>query len=1047
MTETKCRIHNKDCGEYTKCCLHDEKCGEYRRANPAISGIFDVSELSNSTKSHFESLKIQPDDEFLQEKLLIENRCGMTLNPGLFLCAYHRYTNGTGYKPKSTCMHPGHDQKKRVKVRIASINVVRYMNRSFKENFPVGGSLCHTHLKEMSEAQTRGNSLLTDDTIEETIETEFEDDANDEYIPEEMNLSEDMIQDISKQSEQLSFCLDVSPVVPVKKKKISDLGDRSLDGVKKKYQRMRKCFKEKFAQLAAPGQENDLLAMLSDSDDDGSDLPDELLKLKTRYDVSDAIGKLLILSLIDHDTHSYKTIESVFHCSRHTWKKAVALSKEPKFKLPDKIPFKRNRLNVSKCEHFLEYIFANGFVQDTAFGSRKLKFDAGNTQEIPRAILTCKYSHVIGAYLHACEMTDFDPVSESSLWRVLRELKPSQQKSLGGLDDIFAAGMTGFDTLQRLGKEMLPDSEPLVKDLDRGKRYLKTKYPSNCTNDSKIKTHNINFALSDPKFPKLAANHVATDDEVCNDCVQLWRAINEVDRLSKESTDINRYDVKNAIGDIKTYMSHLIRDVQQQKAKGCVFELLKGDSGAILWLKDYCQKIIPMKFREGQVDYFGKKGMTLHVDVIFRFENGEMKKYVYFTVMQRSDQDAEDVLALAKHILQKLKTDHPSVTTIYKKSDNASCYHNALGPEVLYWLCSEQDMSLVRYDFNEPCRGKDQCDRESANAKTILRSYLCAKNDVMTAEDIFHGLHYGYGLKDAEVSVAVNDKSKTKLEGTKMPNFTKYHSIKFNETGMELWRYFGIGPGIKVEYTTPTFECEGFEVIKEFSKTEQIQRVRGKVKQRKDRVLRNLFFCQVEGCSQIFEKERDYEVHCLVGNHDTVGGVKVTSMDLVKMSYINMMKMSAPKTQMMTNEDSCSSNMTTVCEEIEVMSSFREKGWALPVRAFFRFNDRQKKLLYNMFIAGEKTNKKFTAEQAVQEIRKKLPVEDFVKSKQVKALFSRWSKLYRQGQLNLTDLEMEEEDYNMVDEDAGAVAFNQHIQTQTTVLLDGAEQTDESILF
>ena len=42
---------------------------------------------------------------------------------------------------------------------------------------------------------------------------------------------------------------------------------------------------------------------------------------------------------------------------------------------------------------------------------------------------------------------------------------------------------------------------------------------------------------------------------------------------------------------------------------------------------------------------------------------------------------------------------------------------------------------------------------------------------------------------------------------------------------------------------------------------------------------------------------------------------------------------------------------------------------------------------------------------------------------------------------------MEEEDYNMVDEDAGAVAFNQHIQTQTTVLLDGAEQTDESILF
>jgi hypothetical protein len=47
-----------------------------------------------------------------------------------------------------------------------------------------------------------------------------------------------------------------------------------------------------------------------------------------------------------------------------------------------------------------------------------------------------------------------------------------------------------------------------------------------------------------------------------------------------------------------------------------------------------------------------------------------------------------------------------------------------------------------------------------------------------------------------------------------------------------------------------------------------------------------------------------------------------------------------------------------------------------------------------MFITGEKTKKKFTAEQAVQEIRKKLTVEDFVKVTQVKALFSRWSKLY-----------------------------------------------------
>ena len=211
-------------------------------------------------------------------------------------------------------------------------------------------------------------------------------------------------------------------------------------------------------------------------------------------------------------------------------RKGVTLSKEPKFKLPQKVPFKRNRFNMTKCEHFLEYIFANGFLQDTAFGSRKLKFDSNEKQEIPRAILTSKFSHVIGTYLNACKRTCFDPVSESTLWKILREIKPSQQKSLGGLDDIFAAGMTGFETLKKLAKEISSDSRNIIKSLEKGKQYLKTKYSSNCTNDSPIKTHNINLALSDPTNSKLAVNHVVTN-EICNDCAELWDAVDKVNRL------------------------------------------------------------------------------------------------------------------------------------------------------------------------------------------------------------------------------------------------------------------------------------------------------------------------------------------------------------------------------------------------------------------------------------------------------------------------------------------------------------------------------------
>ena len=42
---------------------------------------------------------------------------------------------------------------------------------------------------------------------------------------------------------------------------------------------------------------------------------------------------------------------------------------------------------------------------------------------------------------------------------------------------------------------------------------------------------------------------------------------------------------------------------------------------------------------------------------------------------------------------------------------------------------------MLRYDFNEPCKGKDQFDRESAGAKAVINSYVSSGNDVMRADD------------------------------------------------------------------------------------------------------------------------------------------------------------------------------------------------------------------------------------------------------------------------------------------------------------------------
>ena len=98
----------------------------------------------------------------------------------------------------------------------------------------------------------------------------------------------------------------------------------------------------------------------------------------------------------------------------------------------------RNQLDQKKAEHFLDFIFNSNLLQDVAYGVTKIKFDLNDVYKISRAVLTAKMSHTIAFYNEVCRSENYSPLSESSLWRILHAVKPSQQKCLAGLDDITA---------------------------------------------------------------------------------------------------------------------------------------------------------------------------------------------------------------------------------------------------------------------------------------------------------------------------------------------------------------------------------------------------------------------------------------------------------------------------------------------------------------------------------------------------------------------------------------------------------------------------------
>ena len=99
--------------------------------------------------------------------------------------------------------------------------------------------------------------------------------------------------------------------------------------------------------------------------------------------------------------------------------------------IPVKEKHTRLRLDITKAEHFLDYMFNSGLLQDVAYGVKRLKFDNGTNAKVANAVLTTKYSHAIMLYQNTCEASNYQPLSVQSLFRILRNIKPSQRKCLG----------------------------------------------------------------------------------------------------------------------------------------------------------------------------------------------------------------------------------------------------------------------------------------------------------------------------------------------------------------------------------------------------------------------------------------------------------------------------------------------------------------------------------------------------------------------------------------------------------------------------------------
>ena len=229
--------------------------------------------------------------------------------------------------------------------------------------------------------------------------------------------------------------------------------------------------------------------------------------------------------------------------------------------------------------------------------------------------------------------------------------KTSHRTSLAGLDDITALGVNGFDTLKQISERL--QRKDIVASLEKSKRYLKLHYQNKCDVTSEIASHNPLHALSHPDNLNLQCSYTLNDEANCKEYYDLCHSIDSLSEIAIEckADEDTMHELETAKKNIIDYLKHLIRDVQLKKAKEYAFANLKENTA--FWLRDFCQNVLPKKFRESQQDYYGKKGISLHVDVFLMKQQNLLKKHVYFTVIQRCEQGISDTLILANVVLDQ----------------------------------------------------------------------------------------------------------------------------------------------------------------------------------------------------------------------------------------------------------------------------------------------------------------------------------------------------------------------------------------------------------
>ena len=135
----------------------------------------------------------------------------------------------------------------------------------------------------------------------------------------------------------------------------------------------------------------------------------------------------------------------------------------------------------------------------------------------------------------------------------------------------------------------------------------------------------------------------------------------EVVFYSNDEREDKLHDVQVSLELIHAWKHHLQRAVHQDRARQEALDEV--DSTQVFITQDIAMKVLPRRFKETQIEWFGKRGISWHISLcVRRTSSNECEVSVYSHLSRHSiSQSSEAVAAVMFHTLQEEKTRHPEI--------------------------------------------------------------------------------------------------------------------------------------------------------------------------------------------------------------------------------------------------------------------------------------------------------------------------------------------------------------------------------------------------